>query len=153
MSQKDLILVIIQVAILLLFIIIPAGYAPPMIPAFVCFFMTTTGILIASAGVLSIGKGFTPFPTPKDSGQLKQTGIYKYIRHPMYSGIIIAATGIALYNSNLPRLALCLVLYLFFQYKSRYEEKLLKQKFPEYDTYKTITGRFFPSINIFTKSH
>jgi hypothetical protein len=65
MSQKDLILVIIQVALMLLFIVIPAGYAPPMIPAFVCFLMTTAGILIASAGVLTIGKGFTPFPTPR----------------------------------------------------------------------------------------
>jgi protein-S-isoprenylcysteine O-methyltransferase Ste14 len=153
MSQKDLILVIIQVALLLLFIIIPVGYAPPMIPAFLCFFMTTTGILIASAGVLTIGKGFTPFPTPKASGQLKQTGIYKYIRHPMYSGIIIAGLGIAFYNSNIPRLIICLILWIFFEYKSRYEEKLLEQKYPEYSQYKAGTGRFFPSVNILKKVH
>lgn len=151
MSQKDLILVIIQVALFLLFIIIPAGYAPPMIPAFLCFFMTTAGILIASAGVLTIGKGFTPFPTPKVTGQLKQTGIYKYIRHPMYSGIILAGLGIAFYNANIPRLIVCIILYLFFEYKSRYEEKLLEQKYPEYNQYKTVTGRFFPSFNIFKK--
>lgn len=153
MSQKDLILVIIQVALLLLFIIIPTGYSPPMIPAFLCFLLTTSGILIAAAGVLTIGKGFTPFPTPKINGQLKQTGIYKYIRHPMYSGIIVAGAGIALYNANIPRLIVCMILWIFFEYKSRYEEKLLQQKYPEYSQYKSVTGRFFPSFNIFKKGN
>ncbi|MBK8414185.1 MAG: isoprenylcysteine carboxylmethyltransferase family protein [Bacteroidetes bacterium] len=98
-----------------------------------------------------MGKGFTPFPTPKVTGQLKRTGIYKYIRHPMYRGIIIAGLGIAFYNANIPRFIVCIILYLFFEYKSRYEEKLLEQKYPEYNQYKTVTGRFMPSVNIFKK--
>ena len=37
-------------------------------------------------GVQSIGDSITPFPVPKDAGELVVDGAYAYVRHPMYSG-------------------------------------------------------------------
>ena len=39
-------------------------------------------------GVQTLGDSLTPFPVPRDDGQLVTDGAYSYTRHPMYTGTL-----------------------------------------------------------------
>lgn len=102
------------------------------------------GLIIIAASFLVLRKNLTPFPSPLQNGELVTTGIYKYIRHPIYTGILMLTFGYGLFSQNLLRLIIFLVLGSFFYFKSVYEEQLLLQKFTGYKNYKSKTGRFLP---------
>jgi len=102
------------------------------------------GGIIITLALLQLNKNLSPFPTPKESSSLLQNGLYKYSRHPIYTGIIILFLGYSLYQNSVYKLLISLLLVILFYFKSNYEEQRLEQKFPDYKNYKTKTGRFFP---------
>jgi protein-S-isoprenylcysteine O-methyltransferase Ste14 len=85
-------------------------------------------------------------PEPNQNVGLVDTGIYRFIRHPLYSGVILAAFGVALAHGHMVPVIIAAVIAVFFTYKSRFEESLLKQTYPEYAAYMTRTGRFLPGL-------
>lgn len=93
------------------------------------------GGLVALAGGRALGANLTPFPRPIEDGQLVQDGIYSLVRHPIYTGILLAALGWALVRASSPALLLSLVLALFFDRKARREEAWLREQYPEYAEY------------------
>ena len=97
-------------------------------------------------GTLALGKNLTPFPNPGASGALVQTGIYGWMRHPLYVAVTCAAAGWVCFWKSWPALAVTLVLALFFDAKARREERWLKDRFPEYETYAGRVHRFIPGI-------
>ena len=102
------------------------------------------GGLIILLALLQLNKNLTPFPTPKNNATLLENGLYKYMRHPIYTGIILLFIGFSIYQNSLYKLSITLLLVILFHFKSNYEEQCLEQKFPDYKIYKTKTGRFFP---------
>ena len=50
--------------------------------------ITIIGVLIILISLLQLNKNISPFPTPKSASQLITTGLYKYIRHPIYLSLI-----------------------------------------------------------------
>ena len=104
------------------------------------------GASIVIIAILQLNENLSPFPTPKVNGQLITHGLYKYVRHPIYSGIIITMIGFSLFTTSLSRLIITLVTYVFFYIKADYEEKLLANKFPEYPSYKKRTGKIWPIL-------
>lgn len=147
MKTKDFLLVILQFLLFIVFVIFPAGYGPPFIFPFLTFILTVTGLLIIAMSIFQLGSNITPFPTPLKNATLTTHGIYKLIRHPIYTGIIFTTLGIALYTASYPRLVVTALLYILFHYKSRYEEQMLIEKFPAYSIYKLNTGRFLPRLS------
>ncbi|MEO7835252.1 MAG: isoprenylcysteine carboxylmethyltransferase family protein [Ginsengibacter sp.] len=107
-------------------------------------FFSVAGIIISFASVVALNKNLSAFPTPKQSAQLIQSGIYKYIRHPIYSGILFFTFGFSMYSENTLRLIIFLMLLILFRFKAAYEEKLLQDKFPNYNDYKKTVGMFLP---------
>jgi protein-S-isoprenylcysteine O-methyltransferase Ste14 len=85
-------------------------------------------------------------PTPNQRVGLVDTGIYRHIRHPLYSGVILGAFGAALAHGHVAPILVAVVIGVFFTFKSRYEEALLRQTYPEYAAYMTRTGRFLPGL-------
>jgi len=69
------------------------------------------------------------------------------IRHPIYTGILLIAFGMALYMGSLFKILVFIALYVLFYYKSLYEEQRLMLFFPSYGVYKNKTGRFIPKID------
>jgi protein-S-isoprenylcysteine O-methyltransferase Ste14 len=104
------------------------------------------GGLIIILALLQLNKNLSPFPTPKNNTTLLQNGLYKYIRHPIYTGIILFFTGYSVYQNSFYKLGISLLLVILFYFKSNYEELRLEQKFPDYVNYKNKTGKFFPWI-------
>ena len=95
---------------------------------------------------LRLGSSLTPLPAPREEGGLVTGGLYRYVRHPIYTGALIWALGFTLASAGAYRLLLFAVLCVFFSFKARYEEGLLVQKFPAYSQYAKHTPRFFPFL-------
>ncbi len=106
--------------------------------------LTVIGVLIILIGLVQLNTNLTPFPTPNTGSKLVSKGVYGFIRHPIYTGIILGAIGLAINTNSLSRLIIGFSLWILFEFKARYEEKRLLEKFPEYEAYMGKTGRFFP---------
>ena len=85
-------------------------------------------------------------PKPNSSAKLVTCGVYAYIRHPIYSTFIQMSFGIAFLIGNLGSFAVAIASVIFYYFKSRYEENLLMQMYPDYNSYKRRTGMFMPAI-------
>ncbi len=108
--------------------------------------MLGLGGLIALAGVLSLGSNLTAVPYPKDEASLVEKGAYHFVRHPIYSGIILGAVGWGLFTNSLLALLLALVLFVFFDIKSRREEQWLCEKYADYPAYQKRVRKLIPFI-------
>ena len=104
------------------------------------------GLLIIAIAVLQLNKNLTPFPTPKENGTLIKNGLYKFVRHPIYSGIILTALGFGFYHGSIWKISIGIILWILFFFKSKYEEKMLFKHFADYETYQKATHRFFPFL-------
>lgn len=96
--------------------------------------------------VLHLNIHLSPFPSPLLGAKLVETGIYKLVRHPIYTGLILAFYGYAVITDSGYRLLIATLLFVLFYIKSLYEEKCLIEKFPNYTEYKKRSGRFFPGL-------
>ena len=99
------------------------------------------GVLVCAA---SLRRSLTVVPIPKEEGKLSTTGLYRYMRHPMYSSVLLLTLGIALYSGSAIKYVLVLSLYVLFYLKSVYEERYLRLKYPEYKKYSAQIPRFIP---------
>lgn len=100
--------------------------------------------LIVSAG--SLRRTLTAIPIPKESGILSTNGLYKYVRHPMYTALLVFSAGMALGSGSALKCAFFFVLLILLYFKSRFEEDLLILKYPDYKEYAHRTPRFLPRL-------
>ena len=148
---KDLVYIAIQLILFILFFY-PIYSKEDPVPGIA--WKTTSVLTIVAGGIVlffalvQLNKNLTPFPSPKDSGELVQSGLYKYIRHPIYSGILLLAIGISLNSCSSWKLVITSLLAILFYFKSQYEEDLLCKKYIEYKKYKKSTGRFIPLMRL-----
>jgi protein-S-isoprenylcysteine O-methyltransferase Ste14 len=79
--------------------------------------------------------------------QLCTTGPYRFVRHPIYGGVLGVISGIALIFNSWIILPLPLLMYVTYSILVRKEEAMMTGVFgEEYKRYAARTGRFFPSI-------
>jgi protein-S-isoprenylcysteine O-methyltransferase Ste14 len=104
------------------------------------------GGLLGLAGVVSLGTNLTAVPHPKDDAVLVQSGAYKFVRHPIYSGIILAGIGFAFVTNGTLTFLYVLILFLFFDIKSRREEKWLAEKYSDYPDYQKRVKKLIPFV-------
>jgi protein-S-isoprenylcysteine O-methyltransferase Ste14 len=102
------------------------------------------GIFVALFAAMGLGGSLTPNPYPKYGAQLITSGAYKYVRHPIYSGLLLITAGAVLGAGNFLRLLLGLVIVVFFIVKASWEEKYLTQAYGGYEDYRSTTPMFFP---------
>jgi protein-S-isoprenylcysteine O-methyltransferase Ste14 len=146
--------VVIQAFLLLLVIYVPrsvpwnCGWHMPesRLACITAAVFMLAGVLLASAGTLCLGRNLTPMPHPMDGAPLIQSGPYRLVRHPIYSGILFMALGWSVWLQSHVKLGCTLLLFIFFDLKSRREERLLAQIFPEYDGYRKRVSRLVPFI-------
>ena len=98
------------------------------------------------AGFRALGRQLTPFPKPADGGKVVQGGVYGWVRHPIYTGVLAGVWGWAVYYASWPGLVLAVVCVAFFDAKARREEAWLTNKYPEYAGYARQVSRFIPFL-------
>jgi protein-S-isoprenylcysteine O-methyltransferase Ste14 len=104
------------------------------------------GGVLGTWGVIELGRNISPFPKPKQTGTLVTAGMYSIVRHPIYGGLIIGTLGWSLLVSNLLGIPMSLVLFIFFDAKSRREEKWLQERYPGYRDYAKRVKKLIPYI-------
>ncbi len=105
-----------------------------------------TGLTLGILSFLALGKNFRPFMAPKVNSTLVTTGIYKYIRHPMYIGTILALLGLVVAFGSLLVIPAWLGVAILYLIKIEKEEPLLLEKFPDYAEYRRRTWHMIPYI-------
>lgn len=78
------------------------------------------------------GAGLSPFPRPIAGAPLVESGAYRLIRHPIYSGLVVGAIGWRLVTSSILATGAAGLLFLLLAAKSRREEVRLVAIHPEY---------------------
>lgn len=142
-KSLGVLLVIIQVLCLMYFIIAEG----PLTSYWYSNSLILLSIIIAGWAFLTMGlTRFSVFPMPKDNTNLITKGPYGYVRHPMYTSLLVFGLGYILANpSSLPILVYA-TLFIVLYVKSSLEEQLLGQRFQSYKSYKKETKRFIPFI-------
>ncbi|MBV8065531.1 MAG: isoprenylcysteine carboxylmethyltransferase family protein [Actinobacteria bacterium] len=104
------------------------------------------GLLFAIWARLAIGRNWGTPMTEKLDPELVTSGPYRFVRHPIYSGIILAGigTGIAL---SWYWLVIVAIAGSYFVYSATVEERYLSEQFPDtYPAYKRRTKMLVPFI-------
>lgn len=139
-------LVVVQVVLLVAIVVAPGGGLWPhggTVTA-IGVLLVVVGLVVAVAGASGLGTSLTPMPTPSASSQLRTGGLYRYVRHPIYAGLLLASLGEVVRSASGWKVAAFLALFALFTVKARFEERLLAERYPEYASYAAHTPRFVP---------
>lgn len=147
---KDIVLVSIQLFLMLAFFLNVKWFSIDVLEHFVWFYVGLAGVAFSAIALLQMNVHLSPFPTPKPDSKLITNGVFKFCRHPIYSGILIFMFSFSFWLGEGFKLLISLLLLVLFYYKSTYEEEMLKAIFPNYEAYSSKTGRFFPKFRKLT---
>ena len=107
--------------------------------------LTALGIGLAVWARYVLGRNWSAAVALKHSHELIRAGPYACIRHPIYSGVILALLGTALVLGEWRGLLAVAVLALSWFVKARKEEALLSIEFgPAFEEHRSRTGMFLP---------
>jgi protein-S-isoprenylcysteine O-methyltransferase Ste14 len=109
--------------------------------------VTAVGIGIAIWARLSLGANWSGTVTLKDQHELVRTGLYRWIRHPIYTGILLAMFGTAAIKGYLGGFLGAGLALLAFYIKARREESFLREEFGAgFEEHARHTGMFLPKL-------
>jgi len=102
------------------------------------------GIALAIWARANLGRNWGMPMSRKEHPELVTSGPYAYVRHPIYTGMLIAMLGSAIGES--PFWSIPLVVFgVYFVYSARHEETLMIEQFPEqYPAYRKRTKMLVP---------
>lgn len=83
-------------------------------------------------------------PTPRHGGMLITSGPYRWVRHPMYTSVLLAAAAAAWKSFETADALLWVALLGVLLAKATIEERALMRRFPDYQAYRVQTTRFVP---------
>jgi protein-S-isoprenylcysteine O-methyltransferase Ste14 len=112
-----------------------------------------TGVVVFAIGILFaiwarvyLGRNWGVPMSLRQGHELVTSGPYRFVRHPIYTGILLAAIGSAL-AGELWWLVLLPIFLAYFLYSAFTEEKMMAEQFPsEYPEYKKRTKMLIPFV-------
>ena len=103
---------------------------------FVGFLIIIIAFIIFLVAIKDLGKNLSPFPRPINNSNLVTTGIYRFMRHPMYFSLLFISFGVFITKLSIYYLFLSTSLGLIIKFKIALEEQYLNNKFKNYLLYK-----------------
>ena len=130
------------------------------LPEIYMYFLKPLGLIIVILGCyvnikgrVVLGRNWANQVTIYSDQTLIKTGVYRYIRHPLYGSLIWMFYGACLvYPNYLAFLCNSIIFVPFMYYRAKQEEKLLMEQFDEYKYYKKTTGMLFPKLMSYEKN-
>ena len=109
--------------------------------------LATAGLALAVWARFSLGGNWGTMVELKEDHQLIRSGPYRIVRHPIYSGFMLATLGTAIMERELHALLAFAVIALVWGYKSRLEEAFLVKQFGgEYELYRKQVKGLIPFV-------
>jgi len=135
-----------QFALIGILVLLPGRRDWPVPGALTIFCGVTAiiGLAVMVAGATGLGRGLTATPLPNAHAQLRTGGLYRFVRHPIYSGLILMMASFTVASGSVFRLLTLGVLVLLLTLKARWEETRLARRFEGYAGYAARTPRFVP---------
>jgi protein-S-isoprenylcysteine O-methyltransferase Ste14 len=135
-----------QFALLAVIVLRPGATAWPL-PGWLATIAVVTAVaalaLMVVAG-LGLGRGLTAAPLPNEHAQLRTSGLYRYVRHPIYTGLLTFAVAETVRSRSLVVAGATVALVVLIRFKARWEEQRLTERFADYPAYAARTPRFVP---------
>ena len=109
--------------------------------------LTVAGVGIAIWARRHLGKNWSAEVAIREEHRLIRTGPYKYIRHPIYTGLLMAVLGTAIVVSEYRAIVALAIFLIGWTLKAKKEERFLTQEFgPAFEEHKRLTGFFLPPL-------
>ena len=130
----------------------PSILAEKIVPDGIGF--TLAGLVITVAGLafavwarIHLGTNWSGMPTIREQHTLTRTGPYRFVRHPIYSGIILGLFGTAVGIGYAVVFCCVLLVFVLFVIKFRMEEQFLEEEFgEEYARYRKDVKALIPYV-------
>ncbi len=119
-----------------------------MVVSYMGLFLYALAGIIAIVSRFQLGRQGGGFLVIEDDHLLVETGLYRYIRHPLYLASLLGLLGFGLvFRSIIMTVFVLIVYFLVFKHRLEYEERILEEEFGEkYTEYKKRTKRLIPFI-------
>jgi len=118
-------------------------FEPSIFTSLLAWLFILAGAVIILAGLMSL-RWRAAAPSMQDTFVIH--GIYAYIRHPLYSGMILELLGLFLWIPTVTVFTACLLGWLWVMVQARLEEMDLVQRLPAYKDYMQQVPRFLPKV-------
>jgi len=109
--------------------------------------LTMAGLLTSIWARLALGTNWSATVAFRHGQELVERGPYRFVRHPIYTGVLLMVAGTATVLGNLAGLLSLGVCFLGHWWKLRREEALLTKHFPDsYPDYRSRTKALIPFV-------
>ena len=139
-------LVAAQFTLIAVIVILPGrqDWPLPRVLAVACVVAVVVGGLTMVVGATALGRGLTAAPLPNAHAELRTGGLYRFVRHPIYTGLLLVMGALTVASGSALRLFVLGLLVVLLARKARWEETRLAARFPRYTEYAARTPRFVP---------
>jgi len=115
--------------------------------AYVGLAITIIGLGFAVWARFAIGRNWGGLITVQQDHKLMRTGPYGIVRHPIYSGFMLATLGTAIIVGEIGGLVSVALIVISWGYKARLEESFMIEQFgAEYEDYRRDVKRLIPGV-------
>jgi protein-S-isoprenylcysteine O-methyltransferase Ste14 len=109
--------------------------------------ITIAGLALSVWARIQIGRNWSGLIQVKEGHQLMHKGSYAVVRHPIYSGFMLATLGTAIAFGEISGLLSFVMILAAWGYKSRLEETAMVEHFgAEYETYRRKVKGLIPFV-------
>jgi protein-S-isoprenylcysteine O-methyltransferase Ste14 len=140
---KSILLVVLQFVFILMLL---SGSPLKNIPALAYAFIILSILLVFWAIVTMKKSKLRILPEPSPHATLITNGPYRFIRHPMYTAILMGSVGLLIHQFTWLRLSIVIALAIVLVAKLTWEERMLLHKFEAYRDYMRRSTRLLPFI-------
>ncbi len=109
--------------------------------------MTIIGVMFAIWARVKLGRNWSGIVTVKQNHELIRTGPYALVRHPIYTGIMLAVFGTAIFDGEIRSILLMIATLTILAQKMKMEEQFMTEQFgSEYASYRLNTKALVPFL-------
>lgn len=139
-----------QFVLLALLVALPRGTAWPVPPGVRvgADLLSLSGLALAGVAAGTLGRGLTPMLLPNQHARLRSCGLYRQVRHPIYSGLLLFGAAHTAGSGSAYQVGVLALLTGLLSGKARWEEARLRVEFPDYSAYAVATPRFVPRLRL-----